>query len=286
MPSSENKKRVFVPHSRCRTHFNYFTQDNFMPKENVIALRWNRCVQGEKTIVKYYEIEGMFKWVFQSIYLGEDAVTPDNRLRITSYQADRIRRIYMTIKDREFINLGKYNEYLRKKREKERDEAVVEVPEDIADVPLNQRLLTIDRTYSETRYELVSLQNMYDAQLKVSERLETALQVYNRRNGESVSWQTWTRTQGVSVHDPVTISSVRADLRRQIKQLKQNTFSMFEEVINTHAEVLQTMNIAVNLDQTEWADSNLMVVYTLNNRTGTVPLYKFVEITEVNAAQH
>ena len=53
--------RVFVPHARCKSHFNYFTQDNFQPNERVIALRWNKKNEEEKTIIK-----SITSWLLQN----------------------------------------------------------------------------------------------------------------------------------------------------------------------------------------------------------------------------
>ena len=267
---------TFVPYSRSKNYFNHFTQDTFKPDEKVIALRWNRQNTGAKTIINYYEIQSMFKWVFQNKYFGGEAATPDNRIGITEYQIERIKKIYLTVKDREFRTLDEYYESLRRMKEIERDEMEPNIPEDIADVGLSERLLTIDRTYSETKHELLSLHSMYEMQFKISEQLDTALQAYNRRAKTNMSWESWTQHQGVSVHDPATLSSVKTDIKRQIKELRNNTISMFADAIETRIDDLRQLEIEISLEETKWVDDVLYVAYRKAGNVIFEPLFKFI----------
>jgi len=273
------EKCTFVPYSRSKNYFNHFTQDAFKPSEKVIALRWNRQNTGAKTIIKYYEIQSMFKWVFQNKYFGGEVTTPDNRIGITEYQIERIKKIYLSVREREFRTLDEYYESLRRMKEIERDEMEPNIPEDIADVGLAERLLTIDRTYSESKHELLSLHAMYEMQFKVSEQLDTALQAYNRRAITNMSWESWTQRQGVSVHDPATLSSVKTDIKRQIKELRNNTISMFTDAIETRMNDLHQLEIEISLEETKWVDDVLYVAYRKTGNTGNVifePLFKFI----------
>ncbi len=235
-------KERWVHYNISSKKFNSFTQNNFETSDNVVALRWKI---GNSHQTRYYDISGMFKWVFRKVYLGEIPITPEDRFVITPYQQSRIRKMYFSLHDREYNTYSDFEISMRKERELERDEEELVIPED-STIPPYERYAELDRLITSTLRSYEESISRITREISTSDRLWSSMERFNSISDIHVEWKEWTDKQRQPVDEPEILRvSRRGMLKDREKAIKtfESTLRMYLE---TDRELLMGLGIIWN----------------------------------------
>ncbi len=221
-------KERWVPYHVSSKKFNSFTQNNFETSDNVVALRWKI---GNSHQTRYYDISGMFKWVFRKVYLGEIPITPEDRFVITPYQQSRIRKMYFSLHDREYNTYSDFEISMRKERELERDEEELVIPED-SSIPPYERYAELDRLITSTLRSYEDSISRITREIATSDRLWSSMERFNSISDTHVEWKEWTDKQRQPVDEP---EMLRVSRRGMLKD-REKAIKTFESTLRMYLE--------------------------------------------------